>query len=97
MTTTDRALLSQKVDGRWALVVVLLGVPGSKYPEFIWPKDAPAPTPADRRTVLADLGYQVAPGAEWQWCEAYPDPDHDTTAVELIAATDVHRAGGEPR
>ncbi|WP_433890707.1 DUF6303 family protein [Streptomyces sp. CA-111067] len=94
MSTTVRALMSKHPDGRWHLFVPLTGVPLSQHPELAWAAGAPVPTPALRRDALADLGYQAAPGAEWEWFEASPDPDDaDTTVVELIASLDVRPAG----
>jgi hypothetical protein len=94
---TGRALLSRPAT-RWVLVVVLMGVPSSQYPEHRWADGAPIPTPAQRRDALTAVGYQAAPGAEWQWTEMYPDPDSgDPGPVELFAAVDVRPTGGDQR
>ncbi|WP_225846968.1 DUF6303 family protein [Streptomyces sp. HPF1205] len=93
--STDRALMPYR-GGRWLLFVVLLGVPLSQYPEHQWPEGTPIPTPAQRREALAALGYQAAPGAEWEWAEMSSDPDtRDAGPVELFAAIDVQPIGGE--
>ncbi|SEG64410.1 hypothetical protein SAMN05216223_107257 [Actinacidiphila yanglinensis] len=92
--SADRALISHR-DYHWSLIVVLLGIPASQYPEFEWADRAAIPTPAQRRDALTAIGYQAAPGKEWEWTEMYPDPDAPPAPVELIAAIDVHPAGGE--
>ncbi|MFD7668080.1 DUF6303 family protein [Streptomyces sp. NPDC059788] len=79
--------------GPWRLYVV---VPGSAD----WPTAAieagPVPTVAERREVLAALGYEVRPGAEWAWTEDSADPDDDSTPVLLIAAVTVRTRAGVP-
>ncbi|MFF6957394.1 DUF6303 family protein [Streptomyces sp. NPDC008317] len=87
--------MSVHPDGRWHLFVASAGSLLSNNAVFIWPQGSPVPTPAARREALADLGYQGAAGAEWEWCEAYPAPDHDTTNVELIASLTVQPTGQE--
>ncbi|MBL3665151.1 hypothetical protein JL475_03785 [Streptomyces sp. M2CJ-2] len=79
--------------GAWRLYVVLYGEPD--WPTFRWERTGPVPTGAERRCVLAALGYQVAPGAAWSWTEDSRDPDGDSTPVLLIAAVTVRgRDGG---
>ncbi|TQE25959.1 hypothetical protein Sipo8835_30505 [Streptomyces ipomoeae] len=73
--------------GPWRLYVVLHGVPD--WPTFRWEHSGPVPTVAERRAVLAALGYEVAPGAEWSWTEDSRDPDDDSTPTTLIAAVEV--------
>ncbi|MFF4146187.1 DUF6303 family protein [Streptomyces sp. NPDC001698] len=73
--------------GPWRLYVVLLGA--TQWPTFRWEQSGPVPTVAERRAVLAALGYDVAPGAQWSWVEDSRDPDDDATPVVLIAAVAV--------
>ncbi|WP_073951531.1 DUF6303 family protein [Streptomyces kebangsaanensis] len=73
--------------GPWRLYVALLGA--AEWPTFRWERSGPVPTMAERRAVLAALGYDVAPGAEWSWVEDSRDPDDDRTPVVLIAAVAV--------
>ncbi|MEU2990877.1 DUF6303 family protein [Streptomyces griseoincarnatus] len=80
-------------DGRaWRLYVVVYGE--TQWPTFRWEPTAPVPTVAERRTALATLGYEVAPGAVWSWTEDSRDPDDDSTPVLLIAAVDVREQEG---
>ncbi|MGC9381534.1 DUF6303 family protein [Streptomyces sp. MH13] len=78
--------------GGWRLYVVVFGE--SEWPTFRWERSGPVPTVAERRTVLAALGYEVAPGAAWTWTEDYRDPDDDSTPTVLIAAVDVRTRTG---
>ncbi|MFD6909307.1 DUF6303 family protein [Streptomyces sp. NPDC060077] len=76
----------------WRLYVVVYGEPN--WPTFRWDRPGPVPTGAERRRVLAALGYEVAPGAVWSWTEDSRDPDDDSTPVVLIAAVDVREQEG---
>jgi hypothetical protein len=96
---TVRALLSQQlVKGPWRVFVTLPGVPAGDWPTYAWPAGAPAPTTAQRLAALAELGYRPIPGAEWEWCEAFPEaePIHDGAAssVTLLAGLAVLPIGG---
>ncbi|PJM93550.1 DUF6303 family protein [Streptomyces sp. CB01373] len=77
----------------WRLYVVLLGE--TEWPTFQWERSAPAPTIAERRTALARLGYEMAPGAEWSWIEDSKVYSDDSTPVVLIAAVDVREQEGD--
>ncbi|MFF7141294.1 DUF6303 family protein [Streptomyces nodosus] len=78
--------------GPWRLYVVLFGE--SEWPTFRWERSAPVPTVAERRAVLAGLGYEVAPGARWSWIEDSKVYGDDGTPVVLIAAVDVREQEG---
>ncbi|WP_103546633.1 DUF6303 family protein [Streptomyces sp. SM1] len=80
-------------DGRaWRLYVVVYG--GTEWPTFRWERTGPVPTVAERRRVLAALGYEVVPGAVWSWIEDSRDLGDDSTPVVLIAAVDVREQEG---
>ncbi|MEV8595656.1 DUF6303 family protein [Streptomyces sp. NPDC052012] len=76
----------------WRLYVVLFGK--RDWPTFRWERSGPVPTVAERRRALAELGYEVAPGAVWSWTEDSRDPDDDSTPVLLIAAVTVRGQEG---
>ncbi|MET8113562.1 DUF6303 family protein [Streptomyces prasinus] len=78
--------------GPWRLYVVLYGE--TEWPTVRWERSAPVPTGAERRAALAELGYEVAPGAAWSWTEDSRDPDDDSTPVLLIAAVTVREREG---
>ncbi|MCE7080445.1 DUF6303 family protein [Streptomyces sp. ST2-7A] len=83
--------------GVWKVFVPLLGSV-SNWPEHRWPHGVPIPTPAARREVLADLGYEPLPGAAWRWEEcpaASAEPDDPHAPVDLIAAIELRERGGE--
>ncbi|MFF3553449.1 DUF6303 family protein [Streptomyces tsukubensis] len=82
--------------GRWRVYVAQLGLV-SEWPGYDWPagRSMPVPSVAERRRVLAGLGFETVPGGRWEWCEDSTDPDDDRTAVILIAAVDVRPAAGD--
>lgn len=88
---TTMAHLAIRPDGRWRLFVVVFGA--TSWPDYTWPRGV-VPTVAERRVMLAGLGYEPVPGARWSWCEDSADPDDDRTAVVLIAAVTVRLVGG---
>lgn len=77
--------------GSWRLYVAVMGVPD--WPEFRWCRSGPVPTVAERRAVLAELGYEPVAGAEWSWTEDSRDLHDDRTPVILIAAVTVRPHG----
>ncbi|MFC8565470.1 DUF6303 family protein [Streptomyces sp. NPDC057245] len=77
--------------GPWHLYVVVYGE--SQWPSLWWEPSA-VPTGAQRREALAQLGYEVVPGASWSWTEDSKDPDDDRTPVVLISAVQVRERGG---
>ncbi|MEE1755628.1 DUF6303 family protein [Streptomyces sp. SP18CS02] len=85
---TFRAQISD--GGGWHLYVALPNT-SRMWPEWEWPRGIPTPTLAERDEALAALGYEVVPGAEWDWCE---DSDGPGSPVRLLAAVAVRRAGG---
>lgn len=78
--------------GPWRLYVVRYGQ--ATWPTFRWAQSAPVPAVAQRRAALELLGYQIVPGARWEWTEDTRDPDDDSTTPVLIAATLVRVLGG---
>ncbi|GAA2929354.1 DUF6303 family protein [Streptomyces enissocaesilis] len=76
----------------WKLYVPTLG-PVSTWPTYRWEgqhRRHVIPSPAEREQALAELGYQVAPGAEWRWIEDEgPDYHGHAPQVLLIGAIDV--------
>ncbi|MFI1091935.1 DUF6303 family protein [Streptomyces sp. NPDC020917] len=95
MSITERAILAMDCL-TWYLFVHPAGPWPAQCPEYRWDDGADIPTPAQRRDALAELGYQPAPGAEWEWAELFPDPDSPRCGpVALIAGIDVRHMGGE--
>ncbi|MFE2498598.1 DUF6303 family protein [Streptomyces scopuliridis] len=88
MSATFQAQIANN-GGRWHAYVVLLSVPVSLWPEYDWYRDAPVPTVTERAQVLADLGYEVAPGAEWEWTEDSDVHGAPSSPVRLIATVTV--------
>ncbi|MGW2186607.1 DUF6303 family protein [Streptomyces sp. NPDC001719] len=76
---------------RWRVFVSLPGLV-SDWPEHGWPASRRhvIPTVADRDEALALLGWQVEPGATWEWSE---DPQSDChghpEVVQLLASVRV--------
>lgn len=71
---------------RWELYVVVYNTTAT-WPSFQWPvsKRHTIPTPAERVEALARLGYQPAPGAEWEWQESETPAYHDhPSAVSML-------------
>lgn len=93
MSAVQRAQMSNS-GGLWRLYLVVWGAAQSRWPEFKWAPDEPIPTPQERSRALADLGYEVVPGYEWEWCEGDPAPDSTDTPVQLIASVAVSPIGG---
>jgi hypothetical protein len=81
--------------GLWNLYLIVWGVGQSQWPTVHWGPCASIPTPEERGRALATLGYEAAPGFEWQWCEGDPAPDSTERPVRLIASIDVQPIGGE--
>ncbi|MFJ5553141.1 DUF6303 family protein [Streptomyces sp. NPDC093225] len=78
----------------WHLFVALEGGVAD-WPSHDWPDGAPIPTVAERTAVLADLGYEIEPRAEWSWVEDMLD-EAGTAPAYLIAHVPVRpiRSGG---
>ncbi|MDF3288362.1 DUF6303 family protein [Streptomyces silvisoli] len=78
-----KAQMSSRGDS-WCLYVVLWGT-ASRWPERCWGSGAAIPTPVQRAEALRELGYEVAPGATWEWYEINAVPGDPSSPVELIA------------
>ncbi|SDM65937.1 DUF6303 family protein [Streptomyces wuyuanensis] len=78
--------------GPWRLYVALMG--STKWPDYRWERPTPVPTIAERRTVLATLGYEQVPGSEWSWIEDTTTYGDDGSPVLLIAAVEVRESRG---
>lgn len=78
--------------GPWRLYVALMGA--TEWPDFRWERPTPVPTIAERRAVLASLGYEPVPGSEWSWIEDTATLGDDASPVLLIAAVDVRELTG---
>ncbi|MEV4974877.1 DUF6303 family protein [Streptomyces scopuliridis] len=87
MSATFQAQIAN--GGRWHAYVVLLSVPVSLWPEYDWCRDTPVPTVTERAQVLAALGYEVTPGAEWVWTEDSDVHGDPSSPVRLIATITV--------
>jgi len=72
----------------WRLYVVLLNT-FAPWPEHDFGRAAPVPTFTERAAVLTALGYELVPGAEWEWCETTDIPDDLSSPVRLIATVRV--------
>lgn len=88
---TFRAQMATR-GGHWRLYVVLLNT-WDQWPGMEWSRTAPVPTLAERERALAGLGYEIAPGAEWEWCEDTETPEDSASPVLLIAAATVQCVG----
>ncbi|WP_405999833.1 DUF6303 family protein [Streptomyces sp. NBC_00829] len=91
MSGTIRAQLADC--GGWHLYVVLPDT-GGVWPQLVWPAGASAPTLAERDEALAALGYEIVPGAAWQWCETSDTPDDPSATVWLYASVTVRLVAG---
>jgi len=80
----------------WYLFVRPLDGPFTEWPEYRWEDGDGIPAPVQRRAALAHLGYQTAPGAEWEWTEINPDCQEELP-VALLAAVNVEPVGGGQR
>lgn len=78
--------------GLWRLYVVLLGVPGSQWPEYAFRGGARVPTVQERSRALNALGYALTEGAEWLWVEDSEIHGDPGSAVRLFASADVREA-----
>ncbi|MGN9791376.1 DUF6303 family protein [Streptomyces sp. OZ13] len=90
MAATFTAQVSRStVTGRWRLYVVLLGVPGSQWPECDLNPGPEVPSVQERSRALDALGYVFTDGAEWQWAEIGSVPDDPDAPVRLFATAEV--------
>ncbi|MGW4381092.1 DUF6303 family protein [Kitasatospora sp. NPDC004531] len=76
-----RAVLSSRGGTSWRLFVALPGRVAD-WPEAQFP-GAGVPTVRDREAALEGLGYRLAAGADWDWCE----DDGTDGRVTLLAST----------
>ncbi|KOY56331.1 DUF6303 family protein [Streptomyces sp. XY332] len=83
---THSARLANSHFGEWEIYVVTDG-PTLGWPACDFRRTQPIPTLAERTAALADLGYEAAAGAVWEWMEM---DNGDTGDVALLAAFDVH-------
>ncbi|MCQ8835630.1 DUF6303 family protein [Streptomyces malaysiensis] len=84
MTQEFTAQMSTGARG-WRLYVVLLNT-FEIWPEHDFGRAAPVPTFTERAAALTALGYELVPGAEWEWCET-PDIPEDLSSPVLLIAT----------
>ncbi|MBP8532988.1 hypothetical protein GWI24_07380 [Streptomyces sp. MK37H] len=77
----------------WRLYVVLLNT-FEIWPEHDFGRAAPVPTFTERAAALTALGYELVPGAEWEWCETPDIPEDLSSPVCLIAAVRVRSRAG---
>ncbi|MFD0380142.1 DUF6303 family protein [Streptomyces sp. NPDC127112] len=84
---TYSARLTNSCFREWEIYVVT-GGPAGEWPACDFRRSRPIPTLAERTAALADLGYEAADGAGWEWMEI---DNGDTGAVLLIASLDVRR------
>lgn len=86
---THSARLANSQFGEWEIYVVT-GTAAHDWPACDFRRTQPIPTLAERAAALADLGYEAAEGAVWEWMEM---DNGDTGDVALLAAFDVCRIG----
>ncbi|MFJ1769914.1 DUF6303 family protein [[Kitasatospora] papulosa] len=79
-----QARMATGASGTWVLYV-LTDAPPLEWAGHDFGRIYPMPTPQERNAVLADLGYAVADGAEWEWRE----PRHALTPSHLQAVIEV--------
>ncbi|WP_149826915.1 DUF6303 family protein [Streptomyces tailanensis] len=78
----------------WQLFVVMTGRVGD-WPVFTWPTSTPVPTVEERAAALISLGYRLADGGEWEWCEDTTPAYHPhPVRVVLMAAADIRPLDG---
>lgn len=94
MSATERAVLAMDCL-TWYLFVHPVGPWPTQCPEYRWGDGDDIPTPVQRRTALAAIGYEPAAGGEWEWTEI--NPEQDDLPVALLAAIDVRPIGGDQR
>ncbi|MFJ8211852.1 DUF6303 family protein [Streptomyces sp. NPDC096033] len=82
---TYSARLSNSSFGEWELYIVT-DSPSQGWPACDFRRTQPLPTLTERTAALADLGYEAADGAVWEWTEL---DNGDTADVVLIASLDV--------
>ncbi|MFF4493393.1 DUF6303 family protein [Streptomyces sp. NPDC001546] len=87
---TYSARLSNSSFGEWELYIVT-DTASHEWPACDFRRSQPIPTLAERTAALADLGYEAADGAMWEWMELDTGARGD---VVLIASLDVRRIGG---
>ncbi|MFF8947991.1 DUF6303 family protein [Streptomyces sp. NPDC014940] len=80
-------------DGRWRLYVVLLGTT-ERWPEFTFGRRRAVPTLTERSRALNRLGFEPMADGAWAWSEDSEIPDDPSTAVLLIASTQVRSRAG---
>ncbi|WP_405448898.1 DUF6303 family protein [Streptomyces achromogenes] len=78
--------------GYWRLYMVLLNTT-ERWPEYDFGRAVPVPTYTERTEALSALGFELVPGAAWQWVEDSEIPDDLASPVLLIAATTVRTTG----
>ncbi|MCX5159978.1 DUF6303 family protein [Streptomyces sp. NBC_00264] len=83
-----QARMATGVYGTWELYI-LTDAPSLEWPEYEFHRVVPVPTPEERAAALADLGYAVVDGAEWEWRETHPTP----AAYHLVASIPVRPTG----
>lgn len=85
---THSARLTNTYLGLWEVYVVPPGdIPSSQWPAHDFARTVPIPTPNERVTALAALGYEIADEADWEWREISADEGDE--AVRLLASTTV--------
>ncbi|MEU3353797.1 DUF6303 family protein [Streptomyces sp. NPDC037389] len=73
---------------RWTLFI---GLPGhvDDWPEHVWPacRRNFVPTLAERFDALTSLGWEAAPGTDWEWTEAPGATGHGHPVVADLTAS----------
>ncbi|MBL1286381.1 MULTISPECIES: DUF6303 family protein [Streptomyces] len=88
MESLPQARMATGVSMTWVLYV-LTDAPPLEWSHHDFGRIYPMPTPEERNAALADLGYIVADGAEWQWREPRhaPAPSHLQAVIPVRPAT----------
>ncbi|MFD5487982.1 DUF6303 family protein [Streptomyces virginiae] len=66
----------------WQLYVAMSGLV-SEWPTYTWPPTGEIPTLDERARALADLGFSLAEGAEWEWTE-HDGPDYHPHPARVL-------------
>ncbi|WP_129308116.1 DUF6303 family protein [Streptomyces sp. L2] len=81
--------------GRWSTYVVRRDLPAPWPERVIGPVEAErVPSFIDRSRALAALGYELVPGAVWEWAEFRADPGDAASPLRLLGIARVRSRSG---
>ncbi|MFC8641615.1 DUF6303 family protein [[Kitasatospora] papulosa] len=91
-----QARMATGASGTWVLYV-LTDAPPLEWAHHGFGRTCPPPTPEERNAALADLGYAVVDGAEWEWREPRhtPAPSHLQAVIPVRPITSAVIGGSD--